>query len=84
MIRSSLEEHHVFGGYNRKKSEKYGLKVYLCPEHHRTGREAVHQEDKNGNKRLLQAIAQEKFEEVHKDLDFISIFGRNYIEGGRR
>ena len=25
-----LERHHIFGGANRKKSEKYGLVVYLC------------------------------------------------------
>ncbi len=25
-----LDEHHVFGGPFRKKSEHYGLKVYLC------------------------------------------------------
>lgn len=25
-----LECHHIFGGAMRKKSEKYGLKVYLC------------------------------------------------------
>jgi hypothetical protein len=27
--RRGLEEHHIFGGPNRKLSEKYGLKVYL-------------------------------------------------------
>ena len=37
------EEHHaVFGTANRNIAEHYGLKVYLCPEHHRTGKEAVH------------------------------------------
>ena len=37
-----LEEHHIFGGNpNRKHSEKYGLKVYLCPEHHRTSNEGL-------------------------------------------
>lgn len=29
------EEHHIFGGVaNRPKSEKYGLKVYLCHDCH--------------------------------------------------
>ena len=27
-----LERHHIFGGANRKKSERYGLIVYLCGE----------------------------------------------------
>ena len=25
-----LDKHHIFGGPYRKKSEKYGLVVYLC------------------------------------------------------
>ena len=34
-----LERHHIFGGANRKKSEKYGLVVYLCGNRcHRNGR----------------------------------------------
>lgn len=33
-----LERHHIFGGANRKKSEKYGLVVYLCGNRcHRNG-----------------------------------------------
>ena len=35
-----LECHHIFGGAMRKKSEKYGLKVYLCGDRcHRNGDE---------------------------------------------
>ena len=41
----NAEEHHVFfGTANRKLSEKYGLKVYLCAEHHR-GTRGVHGKD---------------------------------------
>lgn len=36
------EEHHIFGGANRKLSTKYGLTVRLCIYHHREGKEAVH------------------------------------------
>ena len=25
-----LDKHHIFGGAYRKKSERYGLTVYLC------------------------------------------------------
>lgn len=32
---AGLEEHHVFGGPLRGKSERYGLKVWLCADHHR-------------------------------------------------
>lgn len=38
-----LDRHHVFGGANRKKSEKYGLTVYLCHDScHIFGYGAVH------------------------------------------
>ena len=39
-----MEEHHIFGGSNRKKSEKYGLKVGALRRHlPPNGREAAHQ-----------------------------------------
>lgn len=37
------EEHHVWHGTsNRAKSERYGLKVPLCHEHHRNGADSPH------------------------------------------
>jgi hypothetical protein len=73
----SLEEHHIFRTPYRNKSEKYGLKVWLCHNHH-TGNEGVH----NGNvvidKRLKQ-MAQKKFEEKFGREKFIREFGRNYL-----
>lgn len=73
-----LEEHHVFFGRAlRKLAEKYGMKVYLCIFHHRTGREAVHQ---NGSiNKMVQAYAQRAFEKKWPEKNFYSIFGRNYI-----
>lgn len=61
-----LEEHHVFGGANRKKSEKYGLKVYLHAfKCHREGKRSVH---RNKDTRLLiQTDAQRTFEKAHGD-----------------
>lgn len=35
------EEHHIFGGANRTLSERYGLKVQICPSCHR-GNDGVH------------------------------------------
>ena len=29
-----LHKHHVFGGSNRKNSERYGMTVWLCPADH--------------------------------------------------
>ena len=75
---SILDEHHVFGGANRKNSEEYGLKVYLCHDHHIYGPEAVH-----SNARIrheLQRTAQREFEKRHSHKEFMEIFGRNYLD----
>nr|WP_317365147.1 hypothetical protein [uncultured Blautia sp.] len=74
----NLHEHHIFGGRpNRTHSEEYGLKVYLCPEHHLTGPEAVHKCKKTRD--LLRRIGQREFEKTHTREEFMNIFGRNYL-----
>ena len=71
------EEHHaIFGTAQKTLSEKYGLKVYLCLQHHREGPQAVHNNYKNA--RLIQAEAQEAFEKHFPELNFRDIFGKNY------
>lgn len=73
-----LEEHHIFDGPNRIHSEAEGLKVYLCADHHRNGREAVH---KNHDMMLLlQQDAQREYEKTHTREDFMALIGQNYIE----
>lgn len=71
------QEHHViFGTANRRLSEKYGLKVYLCLEHHEEGPEAVH---KNAElARMLKVRAQRAFGIRFPYLDWMKIFGKNY------
>lgn len=73
-----LQKHHcVFGVPGRKNSEKYGLTVWLCREHH-TGNSGVHQ-----NRELdleLKRVAQKKFEEEHSRNEWMAVFGRNYLE----
>ena len=71
-----LDEHHVFSGANRKKSEKYGLKVYLC--HHSCHLYGVHK-DAELNRELrakVQKIAMEHYGWTTEE--FIKIFGKNY------
>ena len=71
-----LEKHHIFGGSNRKWSEKYGLWVYLTHDEHNEPPDGVH-----FNKRIrreLQAQGQRAFEAEYPELDFRAIFGRNY------
>lgn len=77
-IHNNLEEHHVFGGPNRKISEENGFKLKLCPEHHRTGPEAVHRSIKS--MRLLQEEAQRSYEKTHTRKQFMELIGRNYLE----
>ena len=75
-IRNNLEEHHVFMGPLKKLSERYGIKVYLCHDHHTGGKEAVHVNYEVC--RLLQAEGQTVFEREYPNKDFRKIFGKNY------
>ena len=74
----SLEEHHIFNAANRKLSEQYGLKVWLCINHHREGMNAVHRHPYPMI--LLKRIGQQAFEEKYGHEEFMKIFGRNYLE----
>lgn len=75
-----LEEHHIFGGSNRKKSEKYGLTVHLCGKKcHRCGPKAVHVNRETAQ--MLHEYGQRKFmEETGCTInEFRLEFGRNYL-----
>lgn len=73
----NVEDHHIFYGTgNRQLSEQYGLKVWLCYEHHR-GNHGVH-----FNKALddrLKATAEKRFYEVYP-YDFKRLFYGDGIE----
>lgn len=73
-----LHEHHIFyGTSNRKLSEKYGLKVWLCGADHNMSNRGVH-----FNKELdikLKQLAQRKFEETHTREEFRTIFGKSWL-----
>ena len=74
-----LHVHHVFEGTaNRKKSEKWGLKIYLCPKHHNMSNEGVH-----SNKALelnLKRKAQMTFELLYGKELWMKEFKRNYLD----
>lgn len=77
-IKTVRQEHHVMGGTaNRKLSEKYGLKVYLCPWHHLYGPEAVHKNAEIAE--MLHKEAQKAFMRSYPELDFRATFGKNYL-----
>ena len=68
-----LTWHEIFGGSNRKNSMIYGLCIRLCFNCHRQ-----YQENKLFNE-YWHKKGQAKFEEVYPNLDFVSIFHRNYL-----
>lgn len=73
-----LHDHHIFyGTANRKVSEKYGLKVWLCYEHH-TGNEGVHfNHDLDG---LIKRHAQRYYERnIGSRDDFRREFGKSWL-----
>lgn len=75
-----LDRHHVFGGANRKKSEKYGLVVRLCHHDcHIFGEQAAHR-NKETMQRLHEYGQRKAMEENGWTTEqFIKEFGRNYI-----
>jgi hypothetical protein len=77
--KKAIHEHHIFfGTKNKDNSERTGLKVYLCPEHHLLGKMSVHRNQEI--RRLLERTAQREFEETHTREEFMEIFGENYLD----
>ena len=74
-----LHKHHVFGGANRKISEKYNYVIDLCPFHHNLGgKECIHQDAELSL--YFKKIYQRKFEQEEGTREeFIKIFGRSYL-----
>ncbi len=72
-----LEKHHILSGVaNRRLSEKYGLWVYLCQEHHTGKKGAQYEKDLN---RLLKQQAQIAFEAIHGHDLWMKVFRKNYL-----
>ena len=74
---SVLEEHHIFAGMaNRKISEKYGLKVWLCHDHH-TGDDGAQYDRELGDQ--LKQEAQKAFEQLHGHEMWMQLIRKNYL-----
>jgi len=80
-MRDPLEHHHIFGGSNRKKSDKYGLVVMLCANRcHRNGPSAVHRSSET-MQRLHEYGQRKVMSELGWNIDqFRQQFGKNYID----
>lgn len=77
-----LDGHHVFGGSYRRKSEKYGLVVYLCHNRcHIFGPSSVHRS--GAQMRRLRRYGQLKCmrEQGWSEERFIQEFGKSYLGG---
>jgi len=72
-----IEKHHIFGGANRKKSEHYGLTVYLCHYCHNEPPNGVHFNRERMD--YMRQIGQRAFNAQYPDKDFFKEFGRNYL-----
>lgn len=75
-----LDLHHIFPAANRKKSEKYGLTVYLCHNQcHIFGKHAVH--NNATTMKQLQRYGQLKAmqEQGWTEDDFRREFGKSYL-----
>lgn len=74
---SPVERHHIFGGANRKRSEKYGFIAPLRPDLHPNGFAG---KDAKEVDLALKTKAQTYYEEHYGTReDFIREFGRNYL-----
>lgn len=70
-----LEKHHVMNGWGKRTpSDKTGLWIWLCGEHHRE----VHKDVEI--RRRLKLIAQVVFEKNGGSREeFMKLFGKNYL-----
>ena len=71
-----IEKHHIFGGANRKISEKYGMVEDLCAECHR-GNNGIH-----FNKEMMLRYKQKHqriFEEKYGHEAWMELIKKNYL-----
>lgn len=69
-----LEMHHVMYGRGRRElSEQYGLKVWLCHQHHNEPPLGVHFDP--AARRMLERRAQLIFDDLHGAGSFAKVFG---------
>ena len=76
----TVERHHLFGGPLRKKADKLGLTVYLCPWCHQYDADSAHRSMEV--RRYLRQYGQRKAmkEQDWTADDFIREFGKNWLD----
>lgn len=77
---STVERHHVFGGANRKRSEKYGFIVPLRPDLHPNGVYFIRTDENLKIDKYLKSKCQKWYEENIGTRDnFIREFGKSIL-----
>lgn len=76
---SWVELHHIYAGAFRKKSDKYGCTVYLCPYHHRLQGGVGYNNPIKEIDQFLRKECQKQFEEIYGHELFMKVFRRNYL-----
>ena len=77
VTKDSLEEHHILGGALRGFSERYGLKVWLCHNHHNEPPDGVHYNAAASNE--LKKQAQAAFEARYGHERWMQEVGKDYL-----
>lgn len=73
--RYETDPHEIYEGKNRQESIYYGMVIDVCFNHHRM----IHDQPSQELNRELKRWGQKQFEILHPDIEFIRVFGRNYL-----
>lgn len=75
----ALEPHHTLNGIGKRNyADELGLWIWLCPYHHRLGKDAVHND--MDIRRKLKEISQAYYEiHIGSRQEFIKLFGKSYL-----
>ena len=75
-----LDRHHIFGGPYRKKSEKYGLVVYLCHSRcHIFGKNSAHKSRDTARELHKHGQLEAMKKNGWSVEQFIQEFGKSYL-----
>lgn len=75
-----LHKHHIMNGPNRTFSEEDGLYVYLKSEHHIADSNYPTPHNDRKTDLFYKRMAQRKYEETHTREEWLSRYGRNYLD----
>lgn len=78
-LSNTVERHHVFGGFNRERSEKYGFIAPLRPDLHPNGVHANPDLSVRVDMALKQTCQKWYEENVGTREEFIAEFGRSWL-----